>query len=293
MPLIRLQNKVPPVYVEESRDFQLYCRLYDVIINGLKYDIDGIENLINTDTCKSTILQLLQTKLGFFTEKNLTDEALRYILKSFILLVRKKGTKEAIQQAVYMFLKINKLETSIKVDIINDKPTTAQKLKYGSHITDHCILIGIESSVRDTTPLYEVLKYIIPFGYSIFFYFFSEISEDMLLYEEQSLRALKVSNDVNSTISGYMPPTSAFKPDGDLRNKWDKLPDEWEIAENGYNWYKDTFLKDHINTINSTEIIPQNEDDDYPVDTQKPRNITSKENVIDVMSIDDKVDLGE
>ena len=256
MPLIRLQNKVPPVYVEDSRDFQLFCRLYDMVINGLKYDIDGISRLVNTKTCKSTTLQLLQTKLGFFTNKHLTDEALRYILDSFILLIRKKGTKEAIEQAVYMFLKINSLETAIKVDIINGTPSKAQKLKYGQHITDHCVVIGIESSVRDTTPLYEVLKYIVPFGYNIFFYFFVGFTEDMTIYEKQYAKVIYVSNDINSPLSGSIPPTQAFTSGNIHADKWGKeLPDGTKL-----DWYNDVLLKKQINAVNSVEIIPQNED---------------------------------
>ncbi len=44
MSFIKLQDKVPPVYPEGSRDFQLFCHLYDVIFNGIKNDIDGKYN---------------------------------------------------------------------------------------------------------------------------------------------------------------------------------------------------------------------------------------------------------
>ena len=76
MSFIKLQDKVPPVYPEGSRDFQLFCHLYDVIFNGIKNDVDGIQYLTNTVSCRSNVLQLLQTKLGFFTQAQYADEAL-------------------------------------------------------------------------------------------------------------------------------------------------------------------------------------------------------------------------
>ena len=67
MSLLRMQNRTPPIYCEESRDFQLLCRLYDTIVNGLLFDIETITDIINTKNIRSSFLQLLQTKLGFFT----------------------------------------------------------------------------------------------------------------------------------------------------------------------------------------------------------------------------------
>jgi len=197
MALLRLQNKVPNIYVDQSRDFQLLCRLYDVILNGVKYDVDGISRIINTHDCKSTILQLLQTKLGFFTSYNFTDTTVRYILECFPVLVKRKGTRLAIEQAVYMFLKINGLETRVQVDIISDTPTKAQKRVYGKQITDHCVVIGIDSQVKDVTPLKEVLRYIIPFGYNLFFYFFTGQEAQHEITHAEKIEWQLISNDVN------------------------------------------------------------------------------------------------
>ena len=52
--LFRTQDNVPEIYVNESRDFQLLCRLKDVMINGVKYAIDSINHTSNTLEMNST-----------------------------------------------------------------------------------------------------------------------------------------------------------------------------------------------------------------------------------------------
>lgn len=53
MSVRRLQNNVPEVYVKESRDFQLLCRLYDCILNGVKFDIDSMLNITDSKSCSN------------------------------------------------------------------------------------------------------------------------------------------------------------------------------------------------------------------------------------------------
>ena len=60
-PLFRLQNNVPSVYVNSSRDFQLLCRLYDAAFNNVMFDADSISDITNTDRCSARVLPLLQT----------------------------------------------------------------------------------------------------------------------------------------------------------------------------------------------------------------------------------------
>lgn len=240
--IFRLQDWVPYVYPAYSRDFQLLCRLYDVILNGVKYDIDGISRLVNTHECKSTVLQLLQTKLGFFSEKDFTDTTLRLILEGFSALVKKKGTKEAIEEAIYIFLKINNLETTIKVDVIEGNPSSAQKATFGRNITDHCIVVGIESAFQDLLPLQEMLKYIIPFGYGVYFYFFTGSMQTQQYNSNSSITYQIVSDDVN-TFASSVPIVK--NSDGTAYKQWDD--------EN--KWYTDDFTKRNIASINNTEIV--------------------------------------
>ena len=245
MPLIRLQNKVPPVYPDNSRDFQLFLHLYDVIINGLKYDIDGITHIINTETCKSTILKLLQTKLGFYSIKNFTDADLRLILRCFPNLIRKKGTISAVKEAVYMFLKLMNIEAEIKVDLVSDETLENYRLEYGDTINDHTILIGLDAPIKDVSSLTEVLKYIIPFGYSVFFYRYIKGTGSISFTTADTINTMLISNDINSAIGGSKSPTENT-PDWDSSNYNYKNPDQ-KITDMEYR---------QIGTVSTIEVVP-------------------------------------
>ena len=271
MSFIKLQDKVPPVYPEGSRDFQLFCHLYDVIFNGIKNDIDGIQYLTNTVSCRSNVLQLLQTKLGFFTQAQYADEALWYVLQAFPLLVRKKGTLAAIEEAVYLFLKTAKLETTIKIDIINNEPTQEQKSSFGQYITDHSIIIGIESTIRDISLLKEILYYIIPFGYNLFFYFIIQSSKYDNYVSAEKFEYAIVGNDLNSALKGSVVPgyknplpdistTVSYKPhkvdyDSEISfTEYEQWADIWNDATKDYT---SEFAQRQLNAINTIEIVPQ------------------------------------
>ena len=82
----------PQVYSEESRDFQLLCRIGDFAFNEVKYETDSITNIINTDKIKDNILPLLQTKVGFFSNTtSLTSDELRLVLKIFPYIIKLKS----------------------------------------------------------------------------------------------------------------------------------------------------------------------------------------------------------
>ena len=171
MSIFRVQDKTPEVYTSTSRDFQLIGRLYDCIINGVKFDTDSILDIINTDNIDSRLLKLLQTKIGFFSSKDITDESLRYVLKAFPEIVKHKGSIKSIKQAVCTFLKLNGIKSFVYVNKVNN-----------SLSNPYTIEIGIDSSIKDTYILDQILKYILPTGYSIsYFYYNSYNRSDMIL----------------------------------------------------------------------------------------------------------------
>ena len=92
--MFRLQNNTPSYYVNNSRDFQLFCRLYDYINNGVKFDIDSIININDPLKINDRLLNLYGSKVGFFTNKNINTNVLRRILKAFPYLIKYKGTKK-------------------------------------------------------------------------------------------------------------------------------------------------------------------------------------------------------
>ena len=194
MAIIRLQEKIPEVYTNTSRDFQLLTRLYDLIINGFKYDTDNILNTINTDKCDNRLIQLLQTKLGFFSDKYITDDDLRLILKVFPTIVKNKGSKLGIEQAVRIFFRICGLNKSkINVTVVNNT-----KVMRDSYI----IYIDLYEKV-DTTILDEILKYIIPVGCIIRYRYVTRLDNLITDLEEKiGINILVIKDSVNAQLRG-------------------------------------------------------------------------------------------
>ena len=163
MPFIRLQENLPLVYEENSRDFQLLGRLYDCVINGVKNDIDNLIYINNPDYCYSNILELLKTKVGFFTSKHFSDRELRHTLKVFSILLKNKGAKEAIEKVIYLWLRINNIKGNGYASIDNKK---------------YVISINLPSSPKDISLLDEIFRYILPTGYIVNYVFYTKPSID-------------------------------------------------------------------------------------------------------------------
>ena len=196
MTLLRMQNRTPPIYCEESRDFQLFCRLYDTIVNGLLFDIDTITDLINTKDIRSSFLQLLQTKLGFFTPYSFNENTLRYVLSGFPHMVKYKGSLKSIEYAVNNFLKINNILSPVTVTY----QKTPLLLQNGYTVPDHTIVVGISASLQEATILKEVFRYILPFGTGYYFYYYSTRSELTNILEADNAIILYVSDNINAVL---------------------------------------------------------------------------------------------
>ena len=191
MKLIRTQDNVPDVYMRESRDFQLLCRLYDCAVNGAKLDADTIRFITDTKFCTARLLQLLQTKLGFFTNHDITDDELRLVLEAFPIIMKNKGSLKAIKQAMYVYLKVMHLNTDINVTVINKDPDNP-----------YTIRVGIQSSWRDTTILDEIFRYIMPTGYVFEYVFYTSLKGGTEIDVAPKANVLYVEDLVNSKLRG-------------------------------------------------------------------------------------------
>ena len=180
MAVFRIQENVPDVYVRKSRDFQLICNTYDAIQGCLKYDINSMTDTLDTRLCNERLLPLLQTKLGFFTKKNVTNAELRAVLQSFMYVVRDKGSRTGIQDAIEVFLKIagasNRSEVRITNAYISADGVVDNKRPCNTYIVE----VAIEGSYIDTTLLTEILRYVLPAGYGLEYSFFT-INENVTI----------------------------------------------------------------------------------------------------------------
>lgn len=165
--MFRLQNNVPQTYIEQSRDFQLLCRLYDSINNGVRFDINTITNILNPLKVNDRVIQLLATRVGFNIEEETDTNLLRYILSAFPYALKYKGTKKGINYVVSAALKAEHSSDPPIIDIVNE---SYNPNKSGEENPDHFTIaihlpVKINTSTQNT--LLEALKYIIPTGYLV------------------------------------------------------------------------------------------------------------------------------
>lgn len=196
--MFRLQQNVPDVYPQQSRDFQIFCRAYDSLFNGVKYGVDSLSHTKNTMECNNSLLGLLANKLGLFTTLNVPDNDLRYILCAFPYLIRYKGSYQAIEYAVRVFQRmamISNLGYTIYTDTDNRQ-----------------IIITFSDNISDDTLLYELMSYILPTGYTCVYTVFSGedsitriVTSHEATYEifEDPLEMAKIYYQYNSSDTPY------------------------------------------------------------------------------------------
>ncbi len=162
MAVWRLQEHSPDVYPRKSRDYQLFSVLFDCINSGIKFDIDSIRDVVDTNQISERLIPYLQTKLGYFTDLKIPTEKLRLILKAFSTIVRNKGSKIGIQQACEVFLKAEKIDADMEVSVVNEIDKDNE---------DHYVKISTTKKIEDYSLLQDILRYVLPAGYYIKFVF--------------------------------------------------------------------------------------------------------------------------
>lgn len=158
--IFRLDDNVPRMYVKGSRDFQMLTRLFTYGLNPSKYEVETLHYLNSGMLTNDRLLGNLCEKPGFMDGESIKGEYLRYITENFGRLVRDKGAETGILNAVYLYLLMYNLGTAVLVNC--DKQ-------------DYVVHIGIKSSVKDLDVLFTILKYIVPTGWIIDIYFYSEL----------------------------------------------------------------------------------------------------------------------
>lgn len=152
--MIRTQNNVPHYYIEKSRDFQLLCRLLDLISDSTITNVNAVKQSITPETSMSNILPLWCDKVGFEAEEYFDDNALRSIASAFPYIIRKKGTEEGIRLACNAILKAERNPDAVKPVEVN----------YNKDIFSIDIIIPISVSHVNRKALERILSYIVPAG---------------------------------------------------------------------------------------------------------------------------------
>ena len=162
----RLEDNVPCVYTDRSRDFQLLCRIIDIYLCGSINRTANMRNQLDLDNCNEDLLWAIAYMQGFTTKKFVPPAVLRNICKVFPYCIKRKGTAEAVRVAAYAVLSVDRLISGIDVTPISGGA------EYDSSSTQEPYTIYIECNVQSTyqSPylryLDEVLTFILPTGYA-------------------------------------------------------------------------------------------------------------------------------
>ena len=156
--MFKVENHVPEYYLKESRDFQLFPRLDDILFMGQHYEASTINELNNPKKCKNLYLKYLAEKVGFYTDKYIPDKVLINIISAFRTAVKNKGTEKGVEQAVIAILKAENSVEEPKFVI------TTNNLK--DEWEQYTINIYTPVKILNEVALREFLKYIIPSGYN-------------------------------------------------------------------------------------------------------------------------------
>ena len=167
--MIRFEECVPRVYTSESRDFQLMCRLYDLIYST-SFSSQMIEgDILNPIFARDNILEYFAHKVGFFPKSEVNDVTLRYIISAFPEMIKYKGTKKAILMAINAVLK-----SEFNSFIVN---TPIVEIYKNNEYSGYVINLFLPSTIKNENILRELLEYIMPTGFDLSITYFRSIPQ--------------------------------------------------------------------------------------------------------------------
>ena len=144
--MIKTQNLVPKVYYDESRDFQVFGRVLDVVANYYKQNVR--DEYLTED---SRMLQLLARTMGFDLVHEYSLSDLRKVCSAFRGILRKKGSLSAIEDCVRLLMSAQGISGEVTVSRSASDP--------------YAIVVGFPSkNVDDIVLLEDLMEYVLPAG---------------------------------------------------------------------------------------------------------------------------------
>jgi hypothetical protein len=150
--MFRVVDHMPSVYLENSRDFQLFARLMDVMFIGKNFDINKMTSYYDPLMCPEKWLPYLAEAIGFVPRRKISTDDMRIVLKAFPYLLKWKGSKKAIRIAVNIGLMLQGLNAFVTDENIIISGTNVE--------------LQFDQAV-DTTVIEEIFRYIAPNGYTM------------------------------------------------------------------------------------------------------------------------------
>lgn len=169
--MIRTQEMVPDYYIENSRDFQVLCRLMDYTYNSVRYNSDTMCHVNETKFAKDTILPLIGDKFGIYDKQSYSNRELLSALPNSLYY---KGALKSISILLNAYLdSLNIFDYALAYHSKDE--TSAKEISQilGRNIQPYTIVIvlSISPSLIELHVLDEYLKMVLPCGMLIDYVF--------------------------------------------------------------------------------------------------------------------------
>ena len=167
--MLTTYKMTPQYYNRESRDFQILGRIFDIIFNYIKTNVDVIQQLPLSKNSPYKLLKLAATTVGFQTNHEYDNHALRLIVLNFINLVKKKGTLTAIEELLNILINSQNVNNKININVVKNEyidtvdETTGATVRMT--VPERKLDIFIPSNLHIENILEDTLSYILPTGF--------------------------------------------------------------------------------------------------------------------------------
>lgn len=171
----RLENNVPNIYTEVSRDFQLFCKLFNIYLGANLNRAYTVPYILDVDKCDESLLYALANMQGFVTDKYIPPNILRSICKVFPFCIKRKGTKRAIEVMSQAVLSTDRLVYQVSVDLVREEVdgNGDSKTVYKIYIQCNTTQVGYIPYLK------EALRFIIPAGWDVYFRLKFPVEKDL------------------------------------------------------------------------------------------------------------------
>lgn len=149
--MIKLQNYTPEIYYKESRDFQFIGRLYDLVLNAVKTDVDLLYYLPVSVNSDEKLLELLSLTFGFKPKRQYNARQLKAVCSVLSEIIRNKGSIKALKIACEALFNAMDIDQELDYDFTEGKDKTELNLY-------------ISEDFEDVNILYDLLNYVLPAG---------------------------------------------------------------------------------------------------------------------------------
>lgn len=157
--MIHINRLVPEIY-RESRDFRVFLKLLDMIVNVQKYDIDNWTTLYDPMRCPEKFLPLLADMIGYRYDTGLSTMENRVIMSEFNSILKNKGSEVGLRLAAAL---------SMNAQLAND-PSSPEYIRAVSQLQFLEMFYDYETGIiriyypSDLKKIRDIFKYVRPVG---------------------------------------------------------------------------------------------------------------------------------